>query len=194
MHNFYRLAEGINVGPLALQIRHNNSLWVPLSKANLKEGQIGYSHRNVDLIILRNTPVPHDVYSSKEAEKEALDYLVAFNTDNWRTFSALMPLLYPLVELVQGVSLGRIAIVRVPPGAVIDEHFDTGLSSKYFDRYHIVVQGEEGNIFSCGQGDDREAVSMLSGEIWWFDSLKLHGVRNESTVPRISVSCDISRF
>ena len=76
-----------------------------------------------------------------------------------------------VMGLVGGSRLGRVVITRLAPGDRITPHADTlGKYADYYSRYHVVLQGMPGSIFTCGD----ETVSMLSGEIYWFDASAQH--------------------
>ena len=61
---------------------------------------------------------------------------------------------------------------------------------EYYERYHIVLSGHPGSIFRAGD----EQVTMLTGEVWWFDNTKEHEVINNSADDRIHLIVDIKVF
>jgi hypothetical protein len=53
-------------------------------------------------------------------------------------------------------------------------------------RYHVVVRGEPGSLFRCGD----ETVNMRTGEVWAFNALLEHEVMNNSADDRIHLLVD----
>lgn len=92
-----------------------------------------------------------------------------------------------IFDLVNGVEIGKSIITALHPQGHITPHTDDGKSSEYFERYHAVIQSEEGNTFKCGN----EETHMKSGEIWWFDNRVTHELLNKSNQDRIHLVCDI---
>lgn len=191
MNNFRQLARGVNVLPLVHQISLCMD-FVALAEAAKEPDAIGHSHREAKSIIVRYAHIPEDVATNPEACKRAQDDLFALAHPAWYLLSHLRPLVYGLMELVGGIHLGGIGIVKLDPGAQIYPHYDTGAMTDFYQRYHIVLAGPPGCWFICGEGEDEERVEQLTGEVWWFDSHKKHAVINASNEPRISISIDIS--
>lgn len=93
-----------------------------------------------------------------------------------------------LLYALGGSQLGRVVITRLQPGHKILPHADTmGEYAKFYSRYHIVLQGFPGSLFTCGD----ETVNMLSGETWWFDPSAEHSVKNNSQDDRVHMLVDI---
>lgn len=134
-----------------------------------------------------------DISWNVEEQQRTKDNLFAIDYPHRELIrDVLDPLIYKLMETVKGTHLGGIGIIRLPPHLKIEPHYDLGKSVQFYDRYHITVDGPEGCEFICGHGDDEERVEMRDGEVWWFDSKKIHSVENNSVFNRVSISCDIS--
>lgn len=192
MQNFHLLATGVPVGPLAYQVAMNEGLFVDLSDVCADPAHLGHAHREVQSIIVRYADIPEDVATNPEARARASDDLFAKPHPAWYVLSHLRPLVYSLMQLVGGTHIGGIGIAKLAPGAQIYPHYDTGAMTDFYERFHIVVQGPAECWFVCGEGDDEERVEQLTGEVWWFDSKKLHAVVNNSNETRISISVDIA--
>lgn len=192
MQNFRRLAAGVNVLPLANQVHLHRHMFTDLSERCNDPTHPGYSHREAHSILVRYPHIPEDAATNPESARRAMDDLFARAHPGWHIFSALRPLLYGLMEAVGGVHIGGIGIVKLLPGAQIYPHYDTGLMTDFYQRYHIVLAGPQDCWFICGELEDEERVEQLTGEVWWFDSHKRHAVVNQSKEERISVSIDIS--
>lgn len=194
MNNFLKLAQGVDVDPLLHQMNLSKNLvnFIALSGAGADPSHPGYSHREAAAIIVRYADIPEDIVTNPESYKRASDDLFAKPKPPWYVLSCLRPLVYQLFAAVGGVHLGGIGIMRLDPGAQIYPHYDTGLMTDFYRRYHIVLAGPYDCWFICGEEDDEERVEQLTGEAWWFDSHKKHAVINQSNEPRISISIDIS--
>lgn len=82
--------------------------------------------------------------------------------------------------------LGRVMLVELAPGGHIDRHFDDGAYAAHYQRFHLVLQSDDGNTFTCGA----ESIHMKPGELWKFDHRAEHEVTNASARPRIHLIID----
>ena len=80
---------------------------------------------------------------------------------------------------------GRIMLAELKAGGKIAAHVDEGAYAEHFQRLHLVLTGS--CEFHCGN----EAVTMVPGELWWFDHQQKHRVENEGTSPRVNLIMDI---
>jgi hypothetical protein len=107
----------------------------------------------------------------------------------------VMPTLSKLVDRFMKVmpvrKLGRVIIVSLKAGGMIDPHFDDGEYADHYNRFHIPLSSKAGNVFYAktmqGYG---EWATMKPGELWWFDNKKTHWVENHSEEPRIHLIFD----
>lgn len=176
MSNFQRLLTGLNVAPLLDALDANPSLWREITA---RQDTPGSPHHDTESIWLRG---PKEItYDSVFNDTQCVDY------------PAMTELLAPLHDLVAPVlnqldlgRLGRVMLAKLLPGGVIDPHEDQGRYAKNYQRYHLVLTSDEGNVFEC----DGEQVHMAPGELWWFNHRGLHTVRNDSDTPRIHLIID----
>jgi quercetin dioxygenase-like cupin family protein len=98
-----------------------------------------------------------------------------------RVYEAVMT----LAHVVRAERIGRVLVTKLMAGGRIGAHSDLGEYHQYYDRFHIVVSGK-GCEFRCGQ----EWVTMLPGEIWWFNNIDEHEVHNNTDVDRIHIIVD----
>jgi aspartyl/asparaginyl beta-hydroxylase (cupin superfamily) len=91
------------------------------------------------------------------------------------------------MRMVEGVTLGRVIITKLPPGKKITPHVDGGAPATYFSRYQIALQSLPGALFTIGD----ETVNFESGEVWLIDNKKEHSVVNNSRDDRIVMIVDI---
>ena len=175
MRNFQYLGS-VNVTKLAHAVYRQPELW---NQNDIRSTYPGTPHAEVDDIILRwNVDKDIDgVINGKEC----------CNQESYLCLPGARELVFDLMRFVEGEQLGRLLITRIKPGGAIEPHEDMGASAEYYDRYHIVLQGEKGNMFYC----DTEQVQMLTGEVWWFDNKKTHSAVNNSATDRIHMIIDI---
>jgi Aspartyl/Asparaginyl beta-hydroxylase len=174
LRNFLKLADGIIVNPLLLQIKRHTELW---DSTHIAEHWKKH-HPEIDVseILIR--------YPDGD-ESDDIQCV-------WKPSSAQIPLAREValnvMAHVRGEQLGRVVLTRLPPGKVIYPHADTvGLYTKFYTRFHVPVQSDENVKFTCGD----EAVAMRSGELWWFDYAVLHNVENRSNADRINLIIDV---
>lgn len=189
--NFKKLAE-LDVTALRERLVLHDDLF---SEANpgLEEGDLGYSHKDTNIIMCRYAPMAPDIATNVEEQENTKNNLFAVDYEGRGAFmDVLDPLIYKLFTLIKGTHLGGIGIIRLPAGRNIEKHYDLGLSAQFYHRFHITINGPEECLFICGEGDDEERVAMRDGEVWWFNCRKLHAVENRSSKDRVSISCDIN--
>jgi aspartyl/asparaginyl beta-hydroxylase (cupin superfamily) len=97
------------------------------------------------------------------------------------------PILFDLMRLVDGVTLGRVIITKLAPGKKIMPHVDGGAPATYYTRYQVALQSLPGALFTIGD----ETVNFESGEVWLIDNKKEHSVTNNSRDDRIVMIVDI---
>jgi hypothetical protein len=103
-------------------------------------------------------------------------------------FPVLMGLLRKIAE-AQGGVLERAMLVRLPSGGRVYPHVDEGRYYASRDRYHLVVQTNEGaSTLRCGP----ELAEMGLGEVWWLNNKALHSSENNSSSPRVHVIFDLA--
>lgn len=172
MRYFFRLAEGVRVLPLMVAIARQPQLW---NADNCRREFEGTPHAATDDILLR--------FGAKDGnDLEAVDTAAMLRLPDVKSE------LLNVMRLVNGSRLGRAIVTRLEPGKKILPHKDVlGEYSKYYTRYHLVLQGMPGSLFTCGD----ETVQMLTEELWWFDASAEHSVINNSKDDRIHMLIDV---
>lgn len=172
MRYFFKLADNVMVLPLMEQVARRHDLW---DKDKARTTFEGTPHAQVNDILLRfGKPDGND--------------LEAADLDPMRTLNGAKALALSVMQLVGGSRLGRVVITKLEPGKKILPHADVkGDYSSYYTRYHVVLQGLPGSMFSCGD----ETVNMLTGSVWWFDAKAEHSLSNNSKDDRIHMLVDV---
>lgn len=189
MRNFQKIAEGVNVTPLLNALYRKPELW----KADdflrkYPQGPFG----DTDTIYLRFQDHVQ-VNSAEEEELYKQNKLAGHDLHEcpWRSEVNELPEarahIMALMTALGGTRLGRCMINRLKPSGRIFPHADSEWHASYWDRYHLVLQSEPGNVFRC----DDEQVCMRPGEIWWFENALEHEVINNSADDRIHLVMDM---
>lgn len=177
MRYFYRLTENVQVLPIMAAVARQPMLW---NEDRLRQTFENSPHVKVDDILLRFGNI-------LEGGVDIGDNLEAVDRPPMAKIPC-KPEILNIMRLVNGSRLGRVIVTRVEPGQKIAPHSDTqGDYTKYYTRYHLVLQGMPGSLFSCGD----ETVSMLTGELWWFDHAAEHAVINNSRDDRVHMLIDV---
>lgn len=182
MKNFLKIAEGVDVVPLLVEIAAQPELW---DQNTLRTAHPQTAHRQVSDIWLRFNDLSG--YEKTGDVAAVVDEHESINYEAFRRLPAARFLIFSLMARVQGERLGRCLITKLPPGARIDPHVDGGSHAAYYERYHIVLQAQPGVVFRAGD----ESVFMRPGEVWWFDNAQEHEVVNSSADDRIHIVVDI---
>lgn len=189
MRNLLKIADGLNVGPLLCALYRKPELWeADTFLRKYPQGPFG----DTDTIYLRFQDKIVDL-SEEEVRLYEQNKLTGYDLHEcpWRPEVDQLPearaLIMALFHAVGGVRLGRCMINRLKPGGRIFPHADTHWHASYWDRYHIVLQSEPGNVFRV----EDEELHMRPGQAWWFQNAKEHAVCNNSADDRIHLIVDV---
>jgi len=179
MKNFYKLAEKMDIVPLVMALKANPDLW---NENTLRTEHPGTAHSEVSDIWLRFNEVSDE--STVTDDKECINYPAIFQLPEAQHF------IFWLMARVKGERVGRCLITELAPGRTITPHVDMGAPAEYYERYHVVLSGHKGSVFRAGS----EQVTMLTGDVWWFDNQQEHEVINNSAEDRVHLIIDIKVF
>jgi quercetin dioxygenase-like cupin family protein len=179
LKNLFRLAAGINLTTLRMQIARQDHLW--REDTYLRDYPQG-PFEDVETIFVRFPPA-----SVTEIERAGKDGHECVWMDGALHLPAVRPLIFSLLGSVEGERLGRVMLNKIRPGGRIFPHADTPVHAEYWDRFHYVVQSSPGVTFRVGE----ESTQMQTGEVWWFQNLIEHEVINNSADDRIHLVIDI---
>lgn len=174
MRHFQKLATGVVVNPLLLQLLRHGELWDQEHIAS------HWKKRHPEI----------------EVSEILVRYPIGDETDaiqcEWKAASASIPaardLALSIMTHVRGEQLGRVVLTRLAPGKVIYPHADTvGAYSAFYTRFHVPLKSDESVIFTCGE----EKTSMFTGELYWFDHSQVHAIENRGNDDRINLIIDV---
>jgi quercetin dioxygenase-like cupin family protein len=177
MFGSFPMEAGTYVAEAALQEAVASDLWDVFTA---RQDAPGSPHHDTRTIVLRG-PVG-DMLTNDVIFNE----LEAVDTNAVEHLPAVAALCRAACDRLQVKELGRVMLVELAPGGHIDRHFDDGAYAAYYERFHLVLQSDVGNTFTCGT----ETIHMQPGELWQFDHRTEHEVRNASARPRIHLIID----
>jgi hypothetical protein len=96
---------------------------------------------------------------------------------------ALRPLIFGLMQVVEGERLGGVLITRIPAGSSVAPHVDLGWHAGYYRKFAIQLKSAPKQLF-CFEG---ESMETKPGEVFEFDNSQKHWVVNDSKRERITL-------
>lgn len=182
MRNLIRIASDLPVKGLLSALAAQPGLW---DEITARQEYPGSAHIDTKAIFLRwcaGQDIP-----SAFTDLHAVDY---------PAFHALHRELWPIIDAVYsavgGLELGRLMLVSLRPGGRVLPHIDEGPYADHFERFHVSLASEPGNVYSVyDEHGSAETVHMKPGELWWFNHKTLHDAENGSKAPRVHLIADI---
>lgn len=175
MRNFELLSTGLNVGPLSGALKRQPELWGEITG---RQDHPASPHKDTECVFLR--------WCKNLDVQSVFTEIPAFDFPAMGKLREAHELINYTIRRVSALQLGRVLIVSLRPGGVITPHADEGAYADYYERFHIVLKSEYGNVFQC----DEELVEMKTGELWCFNHKTEHTVRNLSDQPRLHMIID----
>ena len=177
MHNFARLAQGLEVAPIVDALAKLPDLWGEITD---RQYFTRSPHRDTETIFLRGplklTPYYYQ-FDLGAYDYPAMDLLG----------HVLVPVLRPLLtEQLQVDELGHVLIVKLKPGGRVTEHIDQGAYADHYTRFHVALTSNPG----CYQTAGDERATFAPGEAWWFNHKKPHTAANEGETDRLHIIID----
>ncbi|MFT6909017.1 MAG: hypothetical protein ACJAS1_005724, partial [Oleiphilaceae bacterium] len=173
---FKKILHPIPFGNIRKEIEKNVDLW----EENTSRQENLKVQRETQTIFLRTAQKPFTKgYSGNDVQRNV-------ETANVKYFPLLMKTLYEFAQLSNG-ELSRVTIVRLQPLGEVYPHIDEGKYYSYRDRYHIVVDSQNGSIMAAGD----ENLTWHEGEFWRFDNKALHSAINNSDSFRVHIIFDV---
>lgn len=176
MSNFKLVAQGLDVKPLVDALESRPELWKHITARQIAPGS---AHHDTEAIFLRWC-AKLDVHAAFN-ELEAVDFRAALELPE------AVELVKQALQHIPHEAIGRILIVNLKAGGSIDAHMDEGAYADHYDRFHISLQSDEGNIFHVGG----KSFHALPGELWWFNHKQHHSVENKSGRDRLHLILDV---
>ncbi|WP_176125784.1 aspartyl/asparaginyl beta-hydroxylase domain-containing protein [Paraburkholderia youngii] len=174
--NFERLLTGLPVAPLAAALADSPEWW---QRITTRQDFLGSPHEGTETIFLRG---PLD-FTLEEyfGETYAADY-----PELAAVIDELMPIVRPLLQAIEWKELGRMLLVRMPPGVALDEHTDEGAYAEHYSRFHIPLATNG----QCELVVNGQPQHMQAGEAWWFNHRAPHSAHNMGETERVHLIVD----
>jgi hypothetical protein len=173
MKNFKLLKTELNLDAIRAELAASN-LWVDMDALPNRPKTQANTYR----IQLRT--------NQRVAGKHYHDIHETIDLPAWRILTETRRFIVEFLNETGG-ELGHVRVTNLSGTAEIPAHIDVGEYCAIRDRYHLVVNSEQGTLFKAGD----ETVTMRENELWWFDNKQMHSVKNLSATPRTHVVFDI---
>jgi hypothetical protein len=176
MRNFLRIAAGIEVLPLMLDLYRQSELWdAHRARTDGPGSFVGTS----DIWVRFRDPA-----ELTRPESYAEPHVPVWYPA-WHALPHLRPIVFGLMARCEAVQLGGVLITRVPPGQQVAPHDDRGRwHPTFFTTKAYVPLATNPQCYStCGD----ERVVMECGSAWLFNNLLTHSTVNDGDTDRITL-------
>lgn len=178
--NIKVLATGLDPLPLLTQIQANQHL---LTEFTARQDTPGSPHAETMCIFLRWCESQEVVAAFTDIE--AIDYPA------YSILTEARPLVEQIMTRLGATELGRVIIPILKPGSVISRHIDEGAYADHYERFHLCLQAQRGNVL-CVVSEERmfESFDAEPGELFWFNHKRDHWCVNPTDQYRIHLIVD----
>lgn len=123
-----------------------------------------------------------------ESVRDSLDVLVHSNAHTIKEFA---PHLLACLSFINPEEVGRVFVAKLKSGGFVIPHQDYGMYADHFERFHLVLTSDPGNMFFVQDANGhREEAYMKPGELFWFNHKETHWAVNNSSRPRMHLIID----
>lgn len=169
--NIYKFPFKVDVSELKKEIEKNENFWT-FDKSRQKI----YEQKDTETIPLVNSRM-------RMGQKFCNNHEI-FSTPLLNYFPSVVNFITYFIKTYQG-ECGRVAIVRLKPAAGVVKHIDFGEYYRLRQRFHLVVSGS----YEYHVEDEYDIFS--EGDLFWFNSQKIHWSKNIGTEDRVVLIFDI---
>ena len=170
MKNFLKIAQGVDVIPLGLEIHQNPNLW----NVDVERLHPSGPHRDSDDIWIRLNDKTEFLktgdWSKFNSEHDSVWYPAFYSLPSVRK------IVFDLARRVEAERIGDIMIWRVKPGHQIYPHIDKSWHVDYYDKFNVCIQSSPGAAFVY----ENERLEDRPGDVHRFINTVNHSVVNES--------------
>jgi hypothetical protein len=176
VRHFLKIASGVEVLPLLLDLYRQPELWNVHSERTGGKG----SFEGTDDIWIRFRA--YSDLTTPDAYKEP--FIPAFYPA-WTALPHLRPIVFGLMARCEAVQLGGILLTRVGPGQQVKPHDDQGRwHPEFFATKAYIPLATNPDCYSTCED---ERVVMQVGECFLFDNLKTHSTVNDGKTDRVTL-------
>jgi len=171
MKHFLKIAEGIDVVPVLLELQRQPQLW---NAHRERKDTPGTPHTEMSDIWIRHAA------SSEEFQRPHF----AKWYPAYAALPSVRPLIFAAMARVQASHLGGVLITRIPARGQINAHVDRGWHPEFYNcKLYVVLESNQRCIFRV----EDERVAMAPGDIWRIDNTKEHDVVNAGDSDRTTL-------
>lgn len=171
MKNFLKIAEGIDVIPLLLELQRQPDLWD--ANTARKDAQTS-PHREMSDIWIRH---------AQTAEQFKTPHFASWYPA-YTHLPSVRKLIFDSMARVQASHLGGVLITRIPVGGKILPHSDKGWHPEFYNcKLYVVLESNPRCVFRV----ENERVVMNQGDVWRIDNTKEHEVVNGGDTERMTL-------
>jgi hypothetical protein len=176
MRNFLKIASGIETLGVLMDLARQPELW----NRHTDRTRGDSPHREVDDIWLR-----FRAYGDLTTPESFAEPFVPSFYPAWTALAHQRPIVFGLMARCEAVQLGGVLITRVGPGRQVARHNDKNRWHPEFftTKIYVPLTTNPDCINTC----DDEKVTMMQGDAWIFDNLKMHSTENNGDTDRITL-------
>jgi aspartyl/asparaginyl beta-hydroxylase len=171
----YQIAQGLPVAELVAQIEANPDVW---NRHTMRTEAYETPHNEVSDIWVR-----YNAWENFTGDPQAFN---GPHESVWYPVVEQIPAVVPLVADVMlraGLyELGGVLITKIPPGAHVAPHIDTGWHAAHYMKFAVQLLGGQDQEFWFEEAQ----LSPEAGDLYTFDNAKLHAVYNRSDRDRMT--------
>jgi len=182
-NSFECLTSDLDVRPLMRSIEAHPALWQQITA---RQTVPGTPHVDTQTIFLRWAAA--QTIEAVFNDLDSVDYPALMALPEARSLFA------QAVEHAGATHLARAIIVSLKPGGRITPHADEGAYADHYERFHMILQSDAGNLFHVAEPSTPHiytTAEMRPGELWWFNHKRTHWVENRSNRERIHLIMDM---
>jgi hypothetical protein len=170
MKCYERIAAGVDVTPLLLELQRQPELW---DKNPCRLSKRGPHHETQDIFLRYKDERPHIAsgdWSGFSAE-HIPDWYASIDR-----LPAARRLCFDLMARVGGEMLGGVFLYKVAPGKRIHPHSDPGWHPNFYDKFNVCIKSNETTAFAYPKVG--EAFVQRAGDVHWFRNDEVHEIVN----------------
>jgi GNAT superfamily N-acetyltransferase len=160
------VAADIDVGPVRQALLASPGLW---HRRTLRQDFPGSPHAETQAIWLRAPADLSDIAASFH-DLNPVDY------PEYDEIPGVRALVGAIAAAVGAQRVGRVLLVRLPAGALVEEHSDQGAYSDRFDRFHCCIQDGDAKLVIAG-----EDYHLADGALAWVNHKLPHAAAGGSS-------------
>ncbi len=192
MKHFLKLGE-VDIAPVLEELAEHPELWGAVPWRKTFEAT---AHDRMDDIWFRYAdPARYPGHTDARSLLRAMmdEHVPVWYRPQIDKVPAVRKLVFDLMAMVEGESLGLVIITRIPAGEGLKWHWDWGWHCDHHDKLYVTLQGGAGARFIDGGPNDQplpvagEFIEPKAGEVWLYDNRRWHTVVNESAVDRMTL-------